>query len=80
MSASYINEKPIRKETSIMRLFEKLIYSLFSDLTSETEQREWALAILGFSFLDEINLEDSDETENIEAVEAEKESLRERTF
>ncbi|EGW36180.1 hypothetical protein [Desulfosporosinus sp. OT] len=59
----------IRKEIIVMKLFKKLLYSLFGlDLTSETERQEWALAILGFSFLDEMDFEECDELENIETA------------
>ncbi|ODA41349.1 hypothetical protein [Desulfosporosinus sp. BG] len=52
-----------------MKLLEKLICSLFGlDLTSETERQEWALAILGFSFLHEMDFEVCDELENIETA------------
>ncbi len=57
-----------------MSLFGKRIYSLFGmNLSSETERRELALAIIGFNFLDdEISLEGSDTLGNIETKDKQK--------
>lgn len=50
-----------------MRLFEKLICSLFGiDLNSETDRQEWALAIMGFSFLDDFD--ECDKSKNIDSA------------